>query len=115
MLSYPGKGLCMSVDQAPELCGEVAVDSFAGIAYVQKWWSHREQAELLRFGRVAADHGVPREDDLVSDAELVGLLDSAWTSGVLSDFAKRQIFHMVMRQYEADPASVWAIGPGDDE
>ncbi|MGE3962190.1 MAG: hypothetical protein AB7F65_10975 [Dehalococcoidia bacterium] len=104
----------MSNEHPMELCGEAGVESIAGTAYVQKWWSHREHAELLRFGRVAAEAGAPAEDELVSDAQLVGLLDSAWTNGVLSDFAKRQIFHMVMRQYEADPASVWAIGPQDE-
>lgn len=105
----------MSNEQAPELCVEVGVDSFAGTAYVQRWWSHRERAELLRFGRVPAEGGPPREDELISDAQLVGLLDSAWTTGVLSDFARRQLFHMVLRHYEADPASVWAVGVDDGE
>lgn len=106
----------MSNESFPELCGEDAVDSFAGTAYLQRWWSHREQAELLRFGRQPAEAAPPQEDELITDAH-VGLLESAWTSGVLSDFAKRQLFHMVLRQYEADPAAVWTIGGtvGGDE
>jgi len=87
-------------ERPPEICDEARVGGLDG-ASVQRWWSHREQAELLRFTRRPVEQ-VPAHDELVTEAELVGLLDSAWDGGLLSDFAKRQLFQLMMRRYEAD-------------
>ncbi|MEX2376232.1 MAG: hypothetical protein WD942_11730 [Dehalococcoidia bacterium] len=96
-------------DRLPEICGAVAVDSPAGIAMAQKWWSHREQEELLRFGRRPVDQ-IPAADELIGETDLVGLLDAAWGEGLLSNFAKRQLFQLMMRRYEEDPDGLWASG-----
>ncbi len=89
-------------ERSPEICGEVAVDSPAGTATAQKWWSHQEQAELLRIGRRSVDD-VPAGDELITESDLIGLLDSAWGEGLLSSFAKRQLFQLMMRRYEENP------------
>lgn len=94
-------------ERPPEICGEVAVDSLAGTATAQKWWSHQEQAELLRIGRRSVDD-VPSRDELITESDLVGLIDSAWGGGLLSNFAKRQLFQLMMRRYEEDPEGLWA-------
>jgi hypothetical protein len=104
----------MTASREPELCGEVSVESFGGAAYLQKWWSHQEHAERLRFSRDAAGDAPPA-DVLISEAELVGLIDSAWGEGLLSDFARRQLFYLLMRRYEEDPAAVWAAGPPPED
>lgn len=106
-------GVLVSDDasQPPELCGEVELDTIGGQAYLQRWWTPRVHAEQLRFTRVPSSDGATPEDQLVSEAELIGLLDSAWGNGLLSDFVRRQLFYMVMRRYEEDPAALWAVGP----
>ena len=93
-----------------ELCGVVTVESSGGVASLSKWWSHREHMELLQFGR---DGIVPvlEKGALITEAELVGLLDSAWSSALLSAFARRQIFQLVMRHYQSQPAELWSLGP----
>lgn len=66
--------------------------------------------EMLQFGR---EGNVPalKEVDLITESELVGLLDTAWSSALLSAFARRQIFHLVMRHYQEQPAELWSLGP----
>lgn len=96
-------------DEPYELCGIVTVESFGGAASLSKWWSHREHSEMLQFGREGT---VPvlEERDLITEAELVGLLDSAWNAALLSAFARRQIFQLVMRHYDAEPGALWSLG-----
>ena len=101
-------------ERLPEICGEVGVDPPAGMAIArkataQKWWSHQEQDELLRIGRRGVDH-VPGADELIAESDLVGLIDAAWGEGLLSSFAKRQLFQLMMRRYEEDPEGLWASG-----
>ncbi|MDA1009997.1 MAG: hypothetical protein O2888_00825 [Chloroflexi bacterium] len=96
-------------ERPPEICGAVAVESAAGAATAQRWWSHQAQAELLRFGRRTVEEA-PTPAELVSESDLIGLLDAAWGDGLLSDFAKRQLFHLMMRRYEEDPEGLWASG-----
>lgn len=93
------------------LCGEVSVTSIAGEAFLQRAWSPAEGRELLRFTREAAGDAPPAEADLISEAELLGLVEAAWEAGLLSDFFKRQLFHQVMRRYEEAPEALWAAGP----
>ncbi len=92
-----------------ELCGRVTVESFGGVASLSKWWSHREHAAVLQFGRERIAP-VLDEGDVITEAELVGLLDSAWSSALLSAFARRQIFQLVMRHYQEQPAELWSPG-----
>lgn len=93
------------------LCGEVGVTSIGGEAYLQRAWSPVEGREMLRLGREAAGVTPPAEAQLISEAELLGLIDQAWDAGLLSDFFKRQLFHQVMRRYEEAPEALWAAGP----
>lgn len=101
------------VSRGPELCGEIDLETIGGNAYLQRWWSPGAHAELLRFTRVASAEGAPPDEQLVSEAELVGLVDAAWSEGLLSEFLRRQLFYMVMRRYEEDPSALWAVGPGE--
>jgi hypothetical protein len=93
-----------------ELCGRVTVDSSGGAVSLSKWWSHREDMEMLQFGREVMVP-VPEESNLITETEFVGLLDSAWSSALLSAFARRQIFQLVMRHYQDQPADLWSLGP----
>jgi len=97
----------------PQPIGEIDLETFGGHAYVQRWWSPRAHAELLRFTRVPSIEGAPPDDELISEAELVALVDAAWGEGLLSEFLRRQLFHMVMRRYEEDPSGLWAVGSAE--
>ena len=82
------------------------MSSRAGVATAQRWWSHQEQEELLRFGRRSIDQ-IPASDELIGESDLIGLLNAAWEGGLLSNFAKRQLFQLMMSRYEEDPGGLW--------
>jgi len=99
-----------STGQDSWLCGEARVTSIGGEAYLQRAWVQAEGRELLRVGREAAGETPPPVAQMVSEAELIGLLDEAWRGGLFSDFFKRQLFHQVMRRYEEEPENLWSAG-----
>ena len=96
-----------SNEQATWLCGEAHITSIGGEAFLQRAWVQAEGRELLRIGREAAGETPPPTAQMVSEAELIGLLDEAWRAGLFSDFFKRQLFHQVMRRYEEEPETLW--------
>lgn len=86
-----------------ELCAEGRLDgSPRGPLRLERWWVRAAGEELLRISRYDPDGRLARGPVYVNEAEMIGLLDAAWQAGVLSDFFKRQLFHLVARRFEED-------------
>ena len=83
-----------------EFCAEVRTASHAGVAYLQKWWSNSAQADLLRFSRMSSSGEGPATGELIAEHEMLGLIDSALTNRLFSEFARRQLFTLVLSHYD---------------
>ena len=85
-----------------ELCaeGRLGDDDAGRDIRLDRWWVRSARDELLRLSNYDAEGRRTRGPLYLSEAELIGMLDAAWGAGVLSDFAKRQLFMLVVNRAE---------------
>ena len=88
-----------------ELCAEARLGDGAGAPAgrdlrLERWWVRSERDELLRLSEYDPQGRRARGPLYLSEADLVGVLSAAWDAGVLSGFAKRQLFMLVANRAE---------------
>ena len=95
--SAPAPRVARRKTATAELCAEGRLgDGGAGRDIrLERWWVRSARDELLRLSAYDAEGRRTRGPLYLSEAELIGVLDAAWEGGVLSDFAKRQLFMLV--------------------
>jgi hypothetical protein len=84
----------------------VEVTSLGGKASLEQRWDEARREQVLRLHR-ADGQG---DGEWVTEGELLGLLELAWDGALVSDFFRRQLFHLVMRKYNEAPEALWAVG-----
>ncbi len=89
-----------------ELCAEGRLGDGAGEGSasrdlrLERWWVRSAREELLRLSEYDPQGRRARGPLYLSEADLVGMLAVAWDAGVLSDFAKRQLYLLVANRAE---------------